>query len=520
MEDNQKVFFAALAGLLHDVGKFAQRAGVLAPAGKDDTNDRTVLSRKFIAEYVPEQWRVATLDEFDHRRPEIEPNQTCMELAGQLSAGGPADTLDGKDEIQPPQLLSIFCSVVSEKMTTEVDMFLPVVPLELDVETERSSFFPGEADADAAIKASKALWGDFIQQATALRDAHQGDGNLAVYLESLQLLLQRYTWCLPAASYQGRSDISLYDQSRMQAALAAIFAGSQTDDQPDTPPQETGASQSLALLVGGDVSGVQEFIYTITARGATSALRGRSFYLQLLTEVIARYILYQLKLPLTNLIYAGGGNFYLLTRPSDANRLVELQRNISRILLYHHRGDLYVALASLPLSKKDFYGAAISTAWENLINQLQHNKLRRFSELGDDLKILFKPQGHGGNDEKHCHVCGNEHPGTEEDKHGRRAEDERGPRKCPPCFSYEALGDQVRDAEYLILQMMEPDSLPVLSSQPTPGKWEQVIEGTTVGYKVIRKFPVVKASAVRVTISKSKACPVISNVELYKATEE
>jgi alpha-L-fucosidase len=51
----------------------------------------------------------------------------------------------------------------------------------------------------------------------------------------------------------------------------------------------------------------------------------------------------------------------------------------------------------------------------------------------------------------------------------------------------------------------------------TDGKWEQVIDGTTIGYKIIRKFPMVKASAVRVTISESKACPVISNVELYRA---
>jgi alpha-L-fucosidase len=54
----------------------------------------------------------------------------------------------------------------------------------------------------------------------------------------------------------------------------------------------------------------------------------------------------------------------------------------------------------------------------------------------------------------------------------------------------------------------------------TDGKWEQVTDGTTIGYKIIRKFPVVKASAVRLTISKSKACPVISNVELYRAPGE
>jgi hypothetical protein len=36
---------------------------------------------------------------------------------------------------------------------------------------------------------------------------------------------------------------------------------------------------------------------------------------------------------------------------------------------------------------------------------------------------------------------------------------------------------------------------------------------------VIRKFPVVKTSKIRLSILKSKACPVISNIELYRAAE-
>jgi alpha-L-fucosidase len=48
-------------------------------------------------------------------------------------------------------------------------------------------------------------------------------------------------------------------------------------------------------------------------------------------------------------------------------------------------------------------------------------------------------------------------------------------------------------------------------------EWKKVTDGTTVGYKVIRKFPVVKASKIRVTIHRSKACPVISNVEIFRA---
>lgn len=52
------------------------------------------------------------------------------------------------------------------------------------------------------------------------------------------------------------------------------------------------------------------------------------------------------------------------------------------------------------------------------------------------------------------------------------------------------------------------------------GKWLPVIDGTTIGNKVIRKFPLIKTSWIKVTINKSKACPVISNIELYRAPGE
>jgi alpha-L-fucosidase len=48
-------------------------------------------------------------------------------------------------------------------------------------------------------------------------------------------------------------------------------------------------------------------------------------------------------------------------------------------------------------------------------------------------------------------------------------------------------------------------------------QWIQVVEGTTVGHKIVRKFPTVKTSKVKLTILNSKACPVISNIELYRA---
>lgn len=51
------------------------------------------------------------------------------------------------------------------------------------------------------------------------------------------------------------------------------------------------------------------------------------------------------------------------------------------------------------------------------------------------------------------------------------------------------------------------------------GNWKPLIDGTTIGHKIIRKFTVVKTSKIRFTISKSKACPLVSNIELFRAPE-
>jgi alpha-L-fucosidase len=54
----------------------------------------------------------------------------------------------------------------------------------------------------------------------------------------------------------------------------------------------------------------------------------------------------------------------------------------------------------------------------------------------------------------------------------------------------------------------------------TDGGWTLLLNGTTIGHKIIRKFPVVKTSQIRVIIIKSKASPVISNIEIYRAPGE
>lgn len=49
--------------------------------------------------------------------------------------------------------------------------------------------------------------------------------------------------------------------------------------------------------------------------------------------------------------------------------------------------------------------------------------------------------------------------------------------------------------------------------------WKEVAKGTTVGYKRIVRFPSVKSTKIRFTVTDSKACPLISNIAVYHAPQ-
>ncbi len=182
---------------------------------------------------------------------------------------------------------------------------------------------------------------EYLQDKTVIRDLNPHLENLRValtyaisdpdlerQLEKVLSAIRQYGWCV--SSLPG---VSLYDHARMTAALSVCLTQAahipadtlKQIEQGDTNPP-------LAVLIGGDLSGVQEFVYSITNKGPISALRGRSFFLQALTEALSRYVLDELHLPITNLIYSGGGSFYILARAGDEAHLQSIRAKISRIL--------------------------------------------------------------------------------------------------------------------------------------------------------------------------------------------
>ncbi|MFQ6102113.1 MAG: type III-A CRISPR-associated protein Cas10/Csm1 [Anaerolineae bacterium] len=410
---SDRTHLIALAGLLRNVERFAQRAN-------HPSEEIAWIGGEYTGMLQEREAKIIT-------------------LADRLAAARRSES-----ESDAWQLASIFCQI-GEEDKRPPQQFWPLKPLALSDD----ALFPGDAlPAKDATSAHGVLWTGFAE---AVQELTPDD--LPAYLERLYYALQRFAWCVPLA-YEGLPGVSLFDHSRTTAALAASLADLDEALIKDVlgGKQQT---EPLVLLVGGDLSGVQDFIYTITARGAAKGLRGRSFYLQLLTEAVARFILRELGLPVTNLLYAGGGHFYLLTPLDAEGKLKAIQAEVSRKLLLHHGGDLYLALGWTEVSAQDFDREHFGDKWQAVSQQMNAAKRQRFAELGDAELLgrrVFGPLGQGGDEKGECQVCHYDGPvkvereGTDEER-----------RICRLCRSLEELGTHLRDADYLLLGEVEPE---------------------------------------------------------------
>jgi len=215
------------------------------------------------------------------------------------------------------------------------------------------------------------LFNSFVDEVDKLRD----ENDFGVFSKTFIKLLEKYTSKVLSAGYLSHPDISLYDHSRITAALSVCY--------------EDGDQDKECLLIKGDLSGIQPYIYGGIREMTDIAkrLRGRSYTIQLLTDVISNYILEQLDLFEANLIYNGGGHFLILA-PSNKKTKDTLQAIISTInlrLLERYYGKISLIWDYVECSGKEFINE-FSNVYKKLDEKLTNNKKLKFR---NSLKELF-----------------------------------------------------------------------------------------------------------------------------------
>lgn len=217
-------------------------------------------------------------------------------------------------------------------------------------------------------------------------------------------LLERYgSNVRSTTSRSDTGDISLFDHSRVTAAIAVCIAGhlEATGTEPTLNEVEDRAAERY-LFVRGDMSGVQRFIYTITSKGALRMLRARSFYLELVAEHAVSEVLRRAGAPRTNVIYVGGGGFQLLLPNTGRSREAAeaVGRELNGVIANSFGRDLYLTLATLPCAATGIVGEGLGETLRKLGKALSEQKSRKHY---GDLDLLFAEQPEP--ETESCSVC-------------------------------------------------------------------------------------------------------------------
>ncbi|HVC33000.1 MAG TPA: type III-A CRISPR-associated protein Cas10/Csm1, partial [Chloroflexota bacterium] len=401
-----------LAALLHDIGKFWQRTGRGVPAGYQGFGPADVgghgaharWSASCYEQVVPPAWRQGGHVVLYHHRPTSYAAKV-LAVADHLAASEREDQ-DAEGDPRSARVLSVFGRIRLSDLPPGTDSAFPLEPLRLAHEV----IYPRADQPPATTGEHAQLWDAFFAEASGLGRLE----SFPTYLTALLALLEKYTWCVPSAAYRSRPDVSLYDHARMTAALAGCLWHDGTEESVlDALRGDLGKGSSAAdvhrfTLVGGDISGVQRFLYTIASRGAARTLRGRSLFLQLLGEAAADFVLRALDLPVTNLLYIGGAKFYILAPAGALDSLEELKRRLADVFLDIADGEIYLAVAGVPLSAADV-ASHFDKAWAAVSESLHRAKSHRLSEVArTHYARIFEPGGTGGpvSAGDACDVCG------------------------------------------------------------------------------------------------------------------
>jgi CRISPR-associated protein Csm1 len=188
------------------------------------------------------------------------------------------------------------------------------------------TIFPVEANGcetrerEPAKREYTKLWDEFVTGLEAIPRSHRS--NWPLWLDHFESLWLAFTHAIPAATaFNIKPEVSLYDHSRAVAALAVALwrwhdAHGQTDDSAASAMRERADyAQPKFLLVQGDFFGIQNFIFAAggeTRKHAAKLLRGRSFQVSLFTEMAALRLLDELALPPTSQVVNAAGKFLIV----------------------------------------------------------------------------------------------------------------------------------------------------------------------------------------------------------------
>lgn len=368
MIEKKNQYELAFAALLHDIGKFKQRAfggneSVISQEAKalegrflsDSKDSRHALWTYsfFLQDLFPIladiefdyelDWKKTAFESSLHHNPgAVGSISSIIARADCLSSSADrSNNSEGNDCLTTP-LRPVFSNVDPTTTTNELIKSNWAYKMMSISNEEKYATFPVPQGGSECCR-YKDLWDSFIARLNRL----SGKYTCQEFLRIIKDLLYCYCWCIPSSTDDYASDISLYDHSITTMSFA-LALGCSTD------------STNPFRLLAGDVSGIQQYIFQSKSesfKGAGKTFRGRSFIISLLAPMYLIGLCDEIGIiPFCSLIEAGGRFSLLLPNTEDVEEKYQsFQMKQEAFLLEKHLGTLCVVTdLSDALNETDF----------------------------------------------------------------------------------------------------------------------------------------------------------------------
>lgn len=363
----------ALLGLVNGIGRFARRAGA----------EETFFD--MLQKVVPD---------------ELEPAGSLSDILATASrvASGQSDADPSTAvESMAVRLASLFEEIALDDKTgaacRQPKYGMPLAPL------SPKALFPQPLSTLERGGAGdyQALWRKFEdgltrESETAVPEAFRR--NWQLWLDSFDTGWLTYAGAVPNEAVKGVvSDVSLYDHGKATAAVATALWGWQAaEDREDDGAADDWNCKKM-LLIQGDFFGIQNFIFSegrSTNKKAAQILRGRSFYVSLLSELAALKVLQALNLPPTSQILNAAGKFLIVAPNTRAtkDKLQKVRQELDAWFVKNTFAVAGIGLVSTEASCADFTDGHYPDLTKRLFAELDKAKCRRFDLVHFENPVL------------------------------------------------------------------------------------------------------------------------------------
>lgn len=439
------VLAIALAGFMHDIGKFIQRIAKDSNIKLPDNFDKQKYQPKdsrtssgyshvhasytayFIKNVIKEIPEINDIDKFvdlaaKHHIDSNEKDEFIINIADRISAG-----MDRTENIEKENSsYNDWIKIRLKSIFDEIDNNNTKYQYSLAEFTE-TSVFP-EQITDKTSDYSTIANG-FYKDLENLPKT-----NLKDWFVEFDKLNKKWTSFIPSVTITAIPDISLYDHERTTSAIAqALYVYHKEKNDFVKEHIKSNDTEKKLLFFKAKFNGIQNFIFATggqTNKNAAKILRGRSFYISLLMKRVCSMLCDKLGLAHTAIIMNAAGSITAILPNTQTikDKINVIKDEINNWLIKQFYGETSISFAYIEITGDDLKNK-LSDIGTTIAKKLEAEKFKKIP-----LNKMGVIEDYFNEDEVLCKFCGKK-PAKKQDKQENI--------KCDVCKDLIKIGENL-----------------------------------------------------------------------------